>query len=65
YPHLHWMPLDYLSIPATSVDVERTFSQGRLLLSHICNRLCVQSTWALLHLGIWSKMGYVKDKDVK
>ncbi|KIJ99050.1 hypothetical protein K443DRAFT_102918, partial [Laccaria amethystina LaAM-08-1] len=65
YPHLHRMALDYLSIPATSVDVECTFSQGRLLLSHIHNQLCVQSTWALLCLGIWSKMGYVKDKDVK
>jgi hypothetical protein len=50
---------------ATSVDVERTFSQGRLLLSHIRNRLSVQSTRALLCLGVWSAMGYVKDKDVK
>jgi len=59
------MALDYLSIPATSVDVERTFSQGRLLLSHIRNRLSVQSTRALLCLGDWSLMGYVKDKDLK
>jgi hypothetical protein len=50
---------------ATSVDVERTFSQGRLLLSHIRNRLSVQSTRALLCLGVWSLMGYVKDKDLK
>jgi hypothetical protein len=52
-------------ILATSVDIERTFSQGRLLLSHIRNRLSVQSTRALLCLGIWSKMDYVKDKDLK
>jgi hypothetical protein len=57
--------LDRQFILATSVDVERTFSQGRLLLSHIRNRLSVQSTRALLCLGIWSKMGYVRDKDVK
>jgi hypothetical protein len=50
---------------ATSVDVERTFSQGRLLLSHVRNRLSVQSTRALLCLGVWSLMGYVKDMDVK
>lgn len=50
---------------ATSVDVERTFSQGQLLLSHIRNRLSVQSTRALLCLRVWSKMGYVKDKDLK
>ena len=57
--------IDHELLLATSVDVERMFSQGRLLLSHIHNRLCVQSTRALLCLGIWSKMGYVKDKDVK
>ncbi|KDR66669.1 hypothetical protein GALMADRAFT_1141875 [Galerina marginata CBS 339.88] len=40
YPRLHRMALDYLTIPATSVDVERVFSQGRLLLSHVRSRLC-------------------------
>jgi len=50
---------------ATSVDVERTFSQGRLLLSHVRSRLSVQSTRALLCLGVWSMMDYVKDYDVK
>jgi hypothetical protein len=57
--------LDHQFILATSIDVERTFSQGRLLLSHIRNRLSVQLTRALLCLGIWSEMGYVRDKDVK
>jgi hypothetical protein len=57
--------LDHQFILATSVDVERTFSQGQLLLSHIRNQLSVQSTQALLCLGIWSEMGYVRDKDVK
>ena len=57
--------LDHQFVLATSVDVEHTFSQGRLLLSHIHNRLSVQSTQALLCLGIWSEMGYVRDKDVK
>jgi len=50
---------------ATSVDVERTFSQGRLVLSHLRSRLSVQSTRALLCLEVWSKMGYVKDIDLK
>ena len=40
------------------------FSKGRLLLSHVRNRLSVESTRALLCLGVWSKMGYVKDTDV-
>ncbi|KAJ3513591.1 hypothetical protein NLJ89_g2860 [Agrocybe chaxingu] len=65
YPHLHRMALDYLCIPATSVDVERVFSQGRLLLSHVRSRLSVQSTRALICLGCWSNLGYVKDADVK
>ncbi len=50
---------------ATSVDVERVFSKGRILLSHVRNRLSVQSTWALICLGTWSLIGYVKDVDVK
>ncbi|KAG5634133.1 hypothetical protein H0H81_003202, partial [Sphagnurus paluster] len=38
---------------------------GRILLSHIRNRLSVQSTRALLCLGTWSLMGFVQDSDVK
>jgi hypothetical protein len=52
-------------ILATSVDVERVFSQGRLLLSHIRSRLSVQSTRALMCLGVWSKLGFITDSDVK
>ena len=50
---------------ATSVDVERVFSQGRLLLSHIRSHLSVQSTRALMCLGVWSLLGFVTDADVK
>lgn len=57
--------LELKDILATSVDVERTFSQGRLLLSHIRSRLSVQSRRALLCVGVWSLKGYVKDDDVK
>jgi hypothetical protein len=49
---------------ATSTDVERVFSQGRILLSHIRNRLSSQSTRALMCLGSWSRLGFVKDKDI-
>lgn len=49
---------------ATSVDVERVFSKGRILLSHVRNGLTVQSTRALLCLGAWSKLGLVEDEDV-
>jgi hypothetical protein len=47
------------------VDVERVFSQGCLLLSHVHSHLSVQSTCALMCLGIWSLLGFVKDSDVK
>jgi hypothetical protein len=47
------------------VEVERVFSQGRLLLSHIRSRLSVQSTRALMCLGVWSKLGFVTDSDLK
>ena len=60
------MPFSMLtSSVATSVDVERVFSKGRILLSHLHNRLSVQSTRALMCLGAWSLMGYVRDSDVK
>lgn len=49
---------------ATSVDVERVFSEGRIILSHLRNRLSVQSTRALMCVGVWSKLGYVKDSDI-
>jgi len=54
-----------IGVEATSVHVERVFSQGRILLSHIRSRLSVQSTRALMCLGVWSLMGYVQDADIK
>jgi hypothetical protein len=45
--------------------VERVFSQGRIVLSHIRSRLSVQSTRALMCLGVWSLLGYVRDTDLK
>ncbi|KIK80336.1 hypothetical protein PAXRUDRAFT_125061, partial [Paxillus rubicundulus Ve08.2h10] len=64
YPHLSRMALDYLTIPATSVNVERLFSRGRLLLSHVRSRLSAQSTRALLCLGMWSELKIIKTEDV-
>jgi hypothetical protein len=46
---------------ATSVDVERVFSKGRIILSHLRNRLSIQSTRVLMCLGVWSVLGYMKD----
>ncbi|KIK93138.1 hypothetical protein PAXRUDRAFT_38408, partial [Paxillus rubicundulus Ve08.2h10] len=41
------------------------FSCGWLILSHIHSQLSVQSTRALLCLGIWSKLNLVKNEDVR
>jgi hypothetical protein len=51
-------------VSATSTDVERVFSRGRLLLSHIWNRLTAQSTRAIICLGSWSLLGLIKDQDI-
>ena len=53
-----------LAYPATTVDVERMLSKGCLILSHIRNRLSVNSTRALLCLGAWSKLGFVRKADI-
>jgi hypothetical protein len=45
--------------------VERVFSKGRILLSHIRNRLSTQSIRALMCVGNWSRLGYVRDRDVQ
>ncbi|KIL63852.1 hypothetical protein M378DRAFT_79131, partial [Amanita muscaria Koide BX008] len=65
FPRLSRMALDYLTIPPTSVEVERLFSRGRILLSHLRNRMSAQTTCALLCLGDWSLLNMVKDEDVK
>jgi len=48
-----------------SVDVKCTFSQGRLLLSHIQNQMSAESMCALLCLNNWSKQGLVKHEDLQ
>ena len=49
---------------ASSVAVERVFSKGRLIISHVRNRLSAQSTRALLCLGYRGKMDLIKNDDL-
>ncbi|KAJ2921688.1 hypothetical protein H1R20_g15399, partial [Candolleomyces eurysporus] len=64
YPRLWRMARDYLTIPAMLVAVECVFSQGRLIISHIQNRLSGQSTRTLMCLGAWTKQNLVKNSDL-
>lgn len=41
------------------------FSKGRLILSHVRNRLSVETTRALMCLGNWSKQGRIPDDVLK
>lgn len=60
------LALMLISCPlATTVDVERVFSRGRLVLPHVRNRLAVQSTRASLCVGIWSSLGLIEDSDIR
>jgi len=49
---------------ATSVDVERVFSCGHLVLPYVCGRLAIQSTCASLCVGLWSSQGLVRNEDI-
>jgi hypothetical protein len=44
--------------------VSHLFSRGRLILSHVRNRLSAQSTRTLLCVGLWSELGLVESKDI-
>jgi hypothetical protein len=52
-------------ISATSIDVERLFSKGRLILSHVRNRLSAGTTRELLCLNNWIGQGLVMPEDLK
>jgi hypothetical protein len=49
----------------TSVDVERLFSRGQLVLSHTWGQLSITSTRVLLCLGLWSLLGLIWNEDLE
>ena len=49
---------------ATSADIERIFSRGRLVLLHIHNGMSGRSIRALLCLSDWVKLDLVRSEDV-
>lgn len=47
------------------MDVERTFSRGRRLLSHVRSCLNAQTTRAVMCLGDWVRLDLVRSEDVR
>ena len=58
YPQLSKMAFDYLSIPAMSAAVERTFSSSKLMIPQSRNRLSAESIKAAECLRSWMQLGY-------
>jgi hypothetical protein len=56
--------LTLIPVLAMTVDVEHVFSQGCLVLPHVCSRLSVPTTRALMCIGAWSRLGLVKDGNI-
>lgn len=55
----------YLSyLTATAVDVEQSFSRGRILINHLRNRLRASSIRALMCFGDWCRHQLVLDADL-
>lgn len=50
---------------ATSVDVERLFSRGRVILNHMRNSLDPRMFCAMLCLGEWIGAGVIQYEDLK
>jgi hypothetical protein len=59
-----WLDIFLIHCLATSIDVERLFSKGRLILSHVRNRLSAGTTRELLCLNNWGTQGLVKMVDL-
>ena len=65
YPKLSRMALDFLSVPPTSMAVERVFSQGQHLLPFTQNGLSTASIRMHLCLGSWGRSDLIQVKDIQ
>lgn len=60
-PHLASMAIAYLSAPASSVDAERAFSSGRLMVNHLQHNMSSDSFRAQVAIGSWARAGQLPD----
>ena len=47
-----------------AVDVEQSFSHGRILITHLCNHLHTPSICALMCFGDWCHAGVISDSEL-
>ncbi|KAG8692108.1 hypothetical protein FRC08_010001 [Ceratobasidium sp. 394] len=52
-PRMARMALDLLTVPASSVDAERAFSGGRLMMNHLQHGMSTRSFQAQMAVGSW------------
>ncbi|KAG8698697.1 hypothetical protein FRC08_005760 [Ceratobasidium sp. 394] len=53
HPRVYSMALDYLTAPASSVDAERAFSNGRLMVNHLQHQMSSRTFQAKMAVGSW------------
>lgn len=53
-PRLAAMAMAYLTAPASSVDAERAFSEGRLNVNHLQHNMSSNTFRAKMALGLWA-----------
>ncbi|KAG9075222.1 hypothetical protein FRC06_010218 [Ceratobasidium sp. 370] len=47
------MALDYMTAPASSVDAEHAFSNGRLMVGHLQHQMSTRTFQAKMAVGLW------------
>ncbi|QRV82985.1 hAT family dimerization protein [Ceratobasidium sp. AG-Ba] len=52
-PRVARFALDFLTVPASSVDAERAFSCGRLMVNHLQHQMSTRSFQAQMAVGSW------------
>ncbi|KAG8786110.1 hypothetical protein FRC12_016914 [Ceratobasidium sp. 428] len=63
YSSLAKFAIDYLSAPASSVDVERAFSCGRLMNNHLQHQMSPDTFCAKMALRSWFETPLLRDVD--
>ncbi|KAG8792776.1 hypothetical protein FRC12_004869 [Ceratobasidium sp. 428] len=60
-PELAHFAIDYLSAPASSVNAERAFSRGHLMMNHLQHQMLTDTFGANMALRLWYKTPLLVD----